>query len=96
MAGAKIIDLINARDAAAGPFIAFEYFPPRTEAGVANLRERFGRMKVMGASACSLGALWEARSQDGRGTHYFRAAERHLGGVGVCAQQSNLLRCTMW
>ena len=27
------------------PFIAFEYFPPRTEQGVQNLYERFDRMK---------------------------------------------------
>jgi len=43
----KIIDLVNDFKAANGdkPFIAFEYFPPRTEQGVANLYERFERMK---------------------------------------------------
>lgn len=44
----KIIDLINDFKAANAdkPFIAFEYFPPRTEQGVQNLYERFDRMKL--------------------------------------------------
>lgn len=41
----KIIDLIHeAQERGTGPFIAFEYFPPRTDAGVANLYARLDRM----------------------------------------------------
>lgn len=32
----------------AKPWVAFEYFPPRTEAGIANLNERFDRMRLEG------------------------------------------------
>ena len=38
----KNTDLIVATDGK--PYIAFEYFPPRTEEGVANLKKRFARM----------------------------------------------------
>ena len=41
---AKIIDLIKARPADAGPFVSFEFFPPRTDDGVANLLKRLDRM----------------------------------------------------
>uniref|UniRef100_A0A7S1C6C6 Methylenetetrahydrofolate reductase (NAD(P)H) n=1 Tax=Bicosoecida sp. CB-2014 TaxID=1486930 RepID=A0A7S1C6C6_9STRA len=51
----KLIEKIRAHQAAAGeetkdgeptgkPFIAFEYYPPRTDDGVANLYKRLGRM----------------------------------------------------
>ena len=43
----KIIDMIKEREAkTAEPFIAFEYFPPRTDEGVQNLYARLGRMKM--------------------------------------------------
>ena len=41
---AKIIDLITARPAEAGPFVSFEFFPPRTDDGVRNLLKRLDRM----------------------------------------------------
>lgn len=42
----KIIDLIRAREVREEkePFIAFEYFPPRTKDGVAALYKRIARM----------------------------------------------------
>lgn len=39
-----IIDKINAAIAEGKPFIAFEFFPPRTPEGVANLYSRIERM----------------------------------------------------
>jgi adenosylhomocysteinase len=43
----KITDMIKEREAAnKGPFVAFEYFPPRTDEGVQNLYARLGRMKM--------------------------------------------------
>lgn len=36
----KIIDEINKAEAAGQTYIAFEYFPPRTPEGVANLYKR--------------------------------------------------------
>lgn len=50
---AKVIDLINQRkeEAKGGevePFFSFEYFPPRTDEGVANLYKRLERMKKKG------------------------------------------------
>lgn len=54
----KIIDLVRARaagdeskDGEPKPFIAFEYYPPRTEEGVANLYKRLGRMAKLSASS---------------------------------------------
>jgi len=41
----KLIDKINERHGA--PFFSFEYFPPKTPAGVANLYERVDRMAQM-------------------------------------------------
>ena len=44
----KIVDLIKAKEAAKEPFIAFEYYPPRTDAGLEKLYERVQRMKLQG------------------------------------------------
>jgi methylenetetrahydrofolate reductase (NADPH) len=46
MPGEKIIDLVRKKEAAGEPWIAFEYYPPRTDEGVANLVARFDRMKL--------------------------------------------------
>ena len=40
----KIIDKINEKLSKKETFIAFEYFPPRTNDGVKNLCQRFTRM----------------------------------------------------
>lgn len=45
----KIIDLIKERENRGDTFIAFEYFPPRTEEGAKNLTRRFKRMAAQGA-----------------------------------------------
>jgi methylenetetrahydrofolate reductase (NADPH) len=44
----KIIEKIKEADASGGIYIGFEYFPPRTSEGVANLLSRFGRMAAQG------------------------------------------------
>ncbi len=41
-----IVDAINAKSAEGKPFIAFEYFPPRTADGVTNLYNRIERMAI--------------------------------------------------
>lgn len=46
--GRKISELIRERRPEDGPFIAFEFFPPRTESGVQNLRARFARLQQQG------------------------------------------------
>lgn len=52
--GHKIIDLIKVKDAEKKPYFAFEFFPPRTEAGVKNLVERFHRMKEQDPLYCDV------------------------------------------
>jgi len=42
-AAPKIADLVAQQDGK--PWIAFEYYPPKTEKGVANLYDRLGKMK---------------------------------------------------
>jgi len=42
----KIIDLLNAKTEGDAPFTSLEYFPPRSEEGVANLYSRMERMKT--------------------------------------------------
>lgn len=45
----KINELIAAKSAAGETFIAFEFFPPRTEAGVEALYGRMERFRAQGA-----------------------------------------------
>jgi methylenetetrahydrofolate reductase (NADPH) len=40
----KIVELIKAKEDKGEVWWAFEYFPPRTDAGVANLYERMEKM----------------------------------------------------
>lgn len=42
----KIIDAIKAKEDAGEEWVSYEYFPPRSEAGVANLEARFDRMRA--------------------------------------------------
>jgi len=60
MATAKITDLIAAKGDA--PWVAFEYFPPRTPEGVANLYKRFTRMATQRAAAARARARAIARA----------------------------------
>ena len=47
----KLTEKIHAAEAAGeGPWVAFEFFPPRTADGVSNLYKRFDRMAKQGAS----------------------------------------------
>lgn len=50
----KIIDKLNDKIAAGEPFFSFEYFPPKTDEGVANLRERQHRMAALGPTFCDI------------------------------------------
>jgi methylenetetrahydrofolate reductase (NADPH) len=44
----KIIDKIRQRIEEKKPFFSFEFFPPKTGEGVANLYVRFDRMATLG------------------------------------------------
>lgn len=47
----KIVDQIKKAEAESDkPWVAFEFYPPRTKEGVDNLYKRFGRMAAQ--SAC--------------------------------------------
>jgi len=46
----KIAPLIKAKEEAKEPFVAFEYFPPRTEDGLMKLYDRVQRMKLQSKS----------------------------------------------
>ena len=50
----KIIDVLNKKIAAGEPFFSFEYFPPKTDEGVQNLRERQLRMAALGPAFCDI------------------------------------------
>ena len=50
----KIIDKLNAAIASGTPFFSFEYFPPKTDEGVANLKERQHRMAALGPAFCDI------------------------------------------
>ena len=49
-----IVDSINAHAASGKPFIAFEYFPPRTADGVTNLYARIERMALQKPLYCDV------------------------------------------
>jgi hypothetical protein len=82
----KIVDLINeaAQEGFEGdgkdqPFVSLEYFPPRTEKGVQNLRERLHRIKVGGgAHPASVATAPSA----------FRALPPHPVAFSICVSLS--------
>lgn len=45
----KLIEKIKAAEAEDKPWVAFEFYPPRTADGVANLYKRFDRMTQQSA-----------------------------------------------
>lgn len=51
---ARIIDKLNAKIGAGELFFSFEYFPPKTEEGVTNLKERQTRMAALGPTFCDI------------------------------------------
>jgi hypothetical protein len=57
----KISEKIAAYEANPEPFFSFEYFPPRTDDGVANLYKRLDRMKNQGTSEPDLDAFFWLR-----------------------------------
>lgn len=58
-ADVKIIDLILAKEGAEETYVAFEYFPPRTQTGVDNLYDRFGKMAKQGTPLC-INMVWNS------------------------------------
>lgn len=50
----KIIDILNGLEESDIPRFSFEYFPPKTEAGVENLYQRFWRMNKQGPLFCDV------------------------------------------
>jgi methylenetetrahydrofolate reductase (NADPH) len=54
MGGVKIIDKINEKLASGDVFYSFEFFPPKTESGIENLRERQKYMKTLNPLFCDI------------------------------------------
>lgn len=50
----KIIDQLQAKIERGEPFFSFEYFPPKTDEGIRNLRERQHRMVKLGPTFCDI------------------------------------------
>ncbi|EFN59771.1 hypothetical protein CHLNCDRAFT_33591 [Chlorella variabilis] len=50
----KIIDKLNGKIAEGKSFFSFEYFPPKTDEGVHNLKERQMRMAALGPCFCDI------------------------------------------
>ena len=50
----KLIEKIKAAEAEDKPYVAFEFYPPRTAEGVTNLYKRFGRMVQQSESKLQL------------------------------------------
>jgi methylenetetrahydrofolate reductase (NADPH) len=55
----SIAELIKAKQAAGEAFVSFEFFPPRTDEGVANLVPRMGRYQAQGQCVCVCVCVWE-------------------------------------
>ena len=53
----KIVDRIHEEEAKKKPYIAFEFYPPRTAEGTNNLTRRFARMLQQSAWSGVVGAL---------------------------------------
>lgn len=50
----KIIHQLQAKIEQGDPFFSFEYFPPKTDEGIRNLRERQHRMAKLGPTFCDI------------------------------------------
>ena len=50
----KIIDKINKNNESGQPYFSFEFFPPKTEAGVQNLYQRMDRMASLNPLFCDI------------------------------------------
>ena len=58
MPGEKIVDLIRAKEEAGERFVSFEFFPPKTDAGLQSLVARIGRYKEQGVCrACRVSCV---------------------------------------
>ena len=75
----KIIDKITALQASKTPFFSFEFFPPRSAAGVENLYKRVDRMATLNPLFVSV--TWNAASSDA--TIELASKLQHLAGVDV-------------
>ena len=75
----KIIDKITASQASKTPFFSFEFFPPRSAAGVENLYKRVDRMAALNPLFVSV--TWNAASSDA--TIEVASKLQRLAGVDV-------------
>jgi hypothetical protein len=77
----KIIDKLNAKVAAGETFFSFEYFPPKTDEGVHNLKERQTRMAALGPTFCDI--TWGAGGSTADVTlDVARSMQQEVRGLG--------------
>jgi hypothetical protein len=80
----KISDAIAEAEASSRPYIAFEFYPPRTAEGVNNLTKRFDRMLLQSAFAGAPGLRSPARKSmwrfDGASSATATAGTRPIEG----------------
>lgn len=79
---ARIIDKLNAKIDAGELFYSFEYFPPKTDEGVANLKERQTRMAALEPTFCDI--TWGAGGSTADVTlDVARAMQQEVRGCGL-------------
>jgi len=74
----KIIDKIKEHEVKGVPFFSLEYFPPKTDVGIANLYDRLDRMKILGPEWIDV--TWGAGGSTSKLTlDICSAAQKYLG-----------------
>ncbi|KAF9170877.1 hypothetical protein BGX20_008381, partial [Mortierella sp. AD010] len=84
----KVIDKINRAEAEGRSFWSFEYFPPKTTAGVQNLFERMERMYNLGPEFVDI--TWNAGGTSSDLTSELVATAQSVYGLETCMH----LTCT--
>lgn len=84
----KIIDKIKRAEDDSRPFWSFEYFPPKTTAGVQNLFERMERMYNLGPEFVDI--TWNAGGTSSDLTSELVATAQSVYGLETCMH----LTCT--
>lgn len=84
----KVIDKINRAKEEGRPFWSFEYFPPKTTAGVMNLLDRMERMYNLGPEFVDI--TWNAGGSSSDLTSELVATAQSVYGLETCMH----LTCT--
>lgn len=84
----KIVDLVKAKEEAKEPFVAFEYFPPRTDKGLENLYRRVQLMKHQGGFAPT--SLWRNLQFPSRLSSCHDTRSPHVRGCDLGGRRQHL------